>query len=175
VGSTALTITANGKLFSFGKLAGTSSFAVTASAVKKAIGWLAANGAIAVSATMTAYATGSMTGTTDFAPVMTEGTIADAVWNKIITDLSTTGSAAVALKAAGSAGDPWSTVLPGSYAGTQAGALLDQIKALVGELHTIQGLDAGSPMEVTQTQRTAGDITLALSGDGITSTTVTRQ
>ncbi len=46
---------------------------------------------------------------------------------------------------------------------------------LVDELHQLEGLKQGSPMVVTPTSRAVGSITLAISGDGETSTTVTRQ
>ena len=48
------------------------------------------------------------------------------------------------------------------------------ILVLVDELHKIQGLDSGSPMTVTPSTRDAGSIHLDITGDGETSTTVTR-
>jgi hypothetical protein len=79
------------------------------------------------------------------------------------------------MNSAASAGDPWSTALPGSYADGEAGKILAQIQTLVDELHKIQGLDAANPMTVTPTSRTAGSIDLEITGDGETSTTVARQ
>jgi hypothetical protein len=70
--------------------------------------------------------------------------IADAVWEEAIADHSgTAGSTAEALNAAGSAGDPWTTALPGSYTGSQAGKMLSDIltdtgTTLQGELDGIQ-------------------------------------
>lgn len=55
------------------------------------------------------------------------------------------------------------------------GSGLDATQAAqLEELHKIQGLDATAPMTVTPSSRTAGDVSLALTGDGVTSTTVTR-
>lgn len=55
----------------------------------------------------------------------TAAQIADAVWEEAIADHSgTAGSTAEALNAAGSAGDPWVTALPGAYSAGQAGYLL---------------------------------------------------
>ena len=51
---------------------------------------------------------------------------------------------------------------------------IDAIVTLVAELHALQGLKAGSPMTVTPTARTVAGISLAISGDGTTTTTVTR-
>lgn len=51
--------------------------------------------------------------------------IADAVWTEAIADHSgVSGSTAEALSAAGAAGDPWITSLPGSYTSGQAGYII---------------------------------------------------
>ena len=55
--------------------------------------------------------------------------IADAVWNEAISGHLGAGSTGAALNAAGSAGDPWTTELPGSYTGTQAGKVIADVKA----------------------------------------------
>lgn len=61
--------------------------------------------------------------------------IADAVWTEAIADHSgVSGSTAEALAAAGGAGDPWITSLPGSYTGTQAGKILADILADTAEI-----------------------------------------
>ncbi len=66
--------------------------------------------------------------------------VADAVWEEAIADHSgTSGSVAESLNAAGGAGDPWTTSLPGSYTGTQAGKILADVLADTGELQTNQG------------------------------------
>lgn len=58
----------------------------------------------------------------------TAAAIADQVWEEAIADHSgTAGSTAEALGAAGSAGDPWTTALPGSYTGSQAGKILADV------------------------------------------------
>jgi len=57
----------------------------------------------------------------------TAATIADAVWDESIGDHLAAGSTGAALNAAGSAGDPWTTTLPGSYTGAQAGKILAEI------------------------------------------------
>lgn len=55
----------------------------------------------------------------------TAADIADAVWEEAIADHSgTSGSTAEALAAAGGAGDPWITALPGSYTSGQAGHII---------------------------------------------------
>jgi hypothetical protein len=51
-------------------------------------------------------------------------TIADAVWDEALAGHAVAGSAGAALSTAGTAGDPWSTALPGSYAEGTAGEIL---------------------------------------------------
>lgn len=63
----------------------------------------------------------------------TVGAIADQVWEETLADhWGTAGSTAAALNAAGSAGDPWSTALPGAYGAGTAGKIVgDNLDATV--------------------------------------------
>jgi hypothetical protein len=54
----------------------------------------------------------------------TAASIADAVWDELLSGHTITGSAGAGLSAAGSAGDPWSTPLPGSYGSGSAGYII---------------------------------------------------
>lgn len=61
----------------------------------------------------------------------TAAAIADAVWEEAIADHSgTAGSTAEALNAAGAAGDPWTTSLPGAYSAGQAGHIIGNLNDL---------------------------------------------
>jgi hypothetical protein len=53
-------------------------------------------------------------------------------------------------------------------------AQLDDIESKTDELHKLQGLDSDNPMTVTPTSRSAGSIDQTISGDGETTSTVTR-
>lgn len=59
----------------------------------------------------------------------TAASIAAAVWDLSLSGHLTAGSTGYALNAAGSAGDPWSTSLPGSYTGTTAGFIVGTLRA----------------------------------------------
>jgi len=125
--------------------------------------------------TATLPATGSLSANIlSYGDLTPEG-LRDAVWNAIAAAYTSPGTMGEKMNNAASAGDPWSTTLPGSYTGSQAGKLLDQIQTLVDELHKIQGLDADNPMTVTPDSRVSGAIELEITGDGETTTTVTRQ
>lgn len=58
--------------------------------------------------------------------------------------------------------------------GVWADATAVALEVMTAELHKLQGLLAGKPMTVTPTSRTVDDISQTISGDGETTTTVTR-
>jgi hypothetical protein len=87
--------------------------------------------------------TGMPLPTSSYTSPPTAATIADAVWDEASGDHLAAGSTGAALNAAGSAGDPWTTTLPGAYTGSQAGKMLADIlvdtgTTLQGELDGIQ-------------------------------------
>jgi predicted component of type VI protein secretion system len=100
--------------------------------------------------------------------------LAQAVWNSIASQYQVNGTMGKIMNSIGASNDPWSTELPSTYVGSQAGAIMAKIQTLVDELHKIQGLDQANPMTVTPDSRIVGDIELEITGDGETSTTVTR-
>ena len=62
-----------------------------------------------------------------------------AVWQAILSQFDDDpNSAAAKLLAAGAAGDPWSTSLPGGYTGTQAGKIIDEIKKITTLLKNLE-------------------------------------
>jgi hypothetical protein len=68
----------------------------------------------------------------------TDAEIADAVWDEAIAGHAVAGSTGEALSAAGSAGDPWSTALPGAYGAGTAGKIIgDNINAPIGTVDTV--------------------------------------
>ena len=68
---------------------------------------------------------------------------ADAVWEEAIVDHSgTAGSTAEQLAAAGAAGDPWATALPGAYASGTAGKIVgDNLNATISSRATQTSVD----------------------------------
>ena len=79
----------------------------------------------------------------------TAAAIADQVWEETLADHSgTAGSTAEALNAAGGAGDPWITALPGAYGAGSAGNI-------VGNLNDISASDVTTDMDANSTQLAA--------------------
>lgn len=58
---------------------------------------------------------------------LTAASIADAVWDEAISGHLTAGTTGSKLNSAAAAGDPWSTEIPGSYTGSQAGYYLPDL------------------------------------------------
>jgi hypothetical protein len=63
--------------------------------------------------------------------VLTAAAVAAAVWDEVLANHLTPGSTGAALNAAGSAGDPWITTLPGTYSASQAGGILYIIRQIL--------------------------------------------
>ena len=62
----------------------------------------------------------------------TAAAVADAVWDELLSGHVVSGSSGEALAAAGTAGDPWTTALPGAYgAGTAGNIVGNNIDALI--------------------------------------------
>lgn len=78
------------------------------------------------------------------------------------------------------AGDEWTDVIASiQTAAAQFGDLATQTKqdasdTKIDELHKLEGLDSSNPVTTTPTSRDAGSISQVISGDGITTSTVTR-
>lgn len=62
--------------------------------------------------------------------LVTAASCAKAVWDALLSEHLSSGSTGEALNAAGGAGDPWITTLPGGYTNSQAGAIIDKILKL---------------------------------------------
>jgi hypothetical protein len=68
--------------------------------------------------------------------------VADAVWDEVLSGHLTAGTTGNALNAAGAAGDPWSTALPGAYGAGTAGKILgDNLNATISSRASQTSLD----------------------------------
>ena len=55
-------------------------------------------------------------------------TLVDLIWDELVSGHLDVGSTGAKLNSAAAAGDPWETALPGSYTGSQAGKIIDNIR-----------------------------------------------
>ena len=89
--------------------------------------------------------------------------IVDAVWDELLSGHAVSGSTGEALSAAGAAGDPWITALPGSYSAGQAGKIVgDFLNASVSSRATQTSVDdLPTNAELATALGTADDAVLA--------------
>ncbi|MGE4074976.1 MAG: hypothetical protein AB7F22_05455 [Reyranella sp.] len=81
--------------------------------------------------------------------------IVDAVWDEPLVGHATAGSTGAALSAAGSAGDPWSTPLPGAYgAGTAGNIIGNNLDAAVST--RLAGASYTAPLDAAGTRSAVG-------------------
>lgn len=93
-------------------------------------------------------------------------TIADAVWDELLSGHTTAGSAGKALSDAGAAGDPWATSLPGAYSAGSAGYIVGtNLNATVGSRSSHSAADVWS---VATRVLTAGTNIVLAKGVGVT-------
>ncbi|MEO8094705.1 MAG: hypothetical protein ABI632_07205, partial [Pseudolysinimonas sp.] len=149
-------------------LAGTSS--LTASL--NALGGLVASLVGAGTLTADIYALGNMSAdiTVSVSDPLSPANLAAAVWNAVAASFNDPGTMGEKVNAAASAGDPWTTALPGVYAPGTAGDIIGNrldvaVSTLVGqgltsqqatmllELFRLAGLDPTKPLVVTSTTR----------------------
>jgi hypothetical protein len=103
------------------------------------------------------------------------GPIADQVWEELISDHSgTSGSTAESLNAAGSAGDPWTTALPGAYSSGQAGNIIGNLSVPTATSIADAVLSrSASNVEDTAAEHTLCGVILAMMEHSISGTTLT--
>jgi len=143
-GSGSLDVTGRLVVAAIAALTGTGSITGTANATLAAVAALSGAGTLTAgigaiggvsavltgSGTLTAasYATGTLAADLPGEEgALTTTAIATAVWAVLATDHNDTGSMGEKMNDAGSAGDPWSTTVPGAYAEGTAGALMGKL------------------------------------------------
>ena len=101
--------------------------------------------------------------------IPTAGAVADAVWDEILSGHAISGSTGEALSAAGGAGDPWITALPGSYSAGQAGYILGtNLDAAISTRSTYAGADtAGTTTLLSRLTSTRAGYLDNLSGGAV--------
>lgn len=94
---------------------------------------------IDANAAVTANMTGTLSMEADIYVNQAQATIDElvaGVWNALTADFNAAGTMGQAMSAAGGAGDPWITTLPGAYTGNQAGAIVDRLEDLIRQVKT---------------------------------------
>ena len=98
-----------------------------------AIASLTADAEFTFSGALTSFAIGIMEGSTADTGLTVDNVVA-GVWSAAAIDNNAPGTMGNKLNGAASAGDPWSTALPGTYADGEAGKIISDIKAKTDSL-----------------------------------------
>lgn len=103
-----------------------------------------ASGHVSISGTKT-----TLDALNDAAAAPSAASVADAVWNETLGDHAVAGSTGAALSAAGSAGDPWLTDLPGAYADGTAGDIIGNLIDDIGAITPAVAISATQAASVS--------------------------
>lgn len=123
-GSASISISATGDIKSIASASGSASISISTSAALGALAGLSGSATITFTPTATMHAIGYLSGTSSNETEFSADALARAVWDALATDFNLAGTMGEKLNAAGSAGDPWGTALPGSYADGTAGKII---------------------------------------------------
>lgn len=126
IGSATITFSSTAVLNSVASASGSATITFSGSALLGAQAGLSGSSTITFSGTAESYAIGYMSGLSTSETEFSAAALADAVWNALLTDYDLAGSFGEAMAAAGSAGDPWITPLPGAYADGTAGKIVGE-------------------------------------------------
>lgn len=156
---------------------------------------LAGQGNVTAAATALGHAAASMTGSGSVAAVanaigtmaasivvtggvLTASEVASTVWNSVLSSYPTAGTAGNTLALAGSGGVDYGTLATAVWSHATRSLTISGLSAADAEklLHIwrLLGLDAANPVTTTTTEITSTDIAIVISGNGETSTTLTR-
>lgn len=122
-GAGALSATITGRLNITASLTGSGAAAGAMAAIASMSATVTGSGSMAATISAIASMSADIVST---GSILTTANVGPAVWSALAASNNLPGTMGEKLNSAGSAGDPWSTVLPGSYSGSQAGALFYQ-------------------------------------------------
>jgi len=174
-GSATVSITAAGTILSIASGSGFATVTITApDALIGAEAGISGSTTVMVTPSALISAVGYMSGLSTNETEFSAAALANAVWQATASSYNDAGTMGEKLNDAGSAGNPWAAFLTANNDPLTFGKLLQDMQTLIDELHKIQGLSSGNPMTVTPTSRTVSGVTLNITGDGLTTSTVTR-
>lgn len=123
-GSATITFSSTAVILSVASASGSVTITFSSTAEIGAEAGLTGTTSITLSGTAQSYAIGYMAGLSTSENEFSPAALASAVWDALTADYNTAGTMGAAMSAAGGAGDPWITNLPGTYVAGQAGYIL---------------------------------------------------
>lgn len=123
-GTATITFSSTATLISVASGSGSATITFTPTAAIGAEAGMSGSTTITLTGTCTSYAIGYLSGLSTSETEFSAAALASAVWDALTADYNTAGTMGAAMAAAGGAGDPWITNLPGSYVAGQAGYIV---------------------------------------------------
>lgn len=127
----------NAAIIGVGYVQGTLTITITTSANGDLLANINGTADILITTSGTITATGFIGGTTNIGASPSADDIAQAVWMSVAASLNVAGTMGAKLNGAASAGDPWSTTLPGTYTTGEAGKILYDMEQLIKQIKAL--------------------------------------
>lgn len=127
----------NSSIIGDGYMEGTLNISITTSANGDLLANINGTATITITTSGVITATGYISGTTNIGAQPSADDIAQAVWMSVAASLNVAGTMGAKLNGAASAGDPWSTALPGSYTAGEAGKILSDMEELIRQIKSL--------------------------------------
>jgi hypothetical protein len=116
-------------------LTGTSTLAASLESIANLVSALTSSGVL--NASSNAYAGMSANIQIGVNDPLSPENLAASLWNSLASLYNNPGTMGEKLNSAGGAADPWGTILPGSYTGTEAGKVLSDIQTLIKQVKAL--------------------------------------
>jgi hypothetical protein len=124
VGTATIGLDATGSISGVANASGTATIGLDGTASAGGIGYASGTATIGLDGYAECYGIGYCSGTTEEIDALSPEGLAAALWGSLAASYNVAGTMGSKLNAAGSAGDPWGTALPGSYLPGTAGDFL---------------------------------------------------
>lgn len=136
-GKTAVNTTSSANIIGDGYIQGNLTITISTSASGDLLANINGTCNITITTSGNIIGIGYVQGTLNIGAQPSAEDIAQAVWQMQLPGGFSSGSAGSALGAVGSGADPWSTILPGTYTGDQAGKILADLETLIKQVKAL--------------------------------------
>ena len=120
-----------------GYMVGTLTITITTSASGDLLANINGTATITITTSGAITATGYIGGVCEIGASPSADDIAQAVWMSVASGLNVSGTMGAKMNGAASAGDPWSTTLPGTYTTGEAGKILADMETLMNKIKSL--------------------------------------
>lgn len=132
-----MTLSLNSEIIAIAPIRSDLTLNVSVTASLTALAQLVSNLTSSITLNGTNTATGEMSANITSLTTLSPENLAAAVWNAIAANFNNSGTTGAKLNSAASAGDPWSTILPGTYTGDEAGKIVADLEILIKQVKAL--------------------------------------